>query len=314
MTKIRNRQYEQFEAMVREHFTACYGADVTVDIRDVRKNNSVVLRGMTLLKEESKMMPTMYLEEFYEAYCKGTPAAELLEKMEQSYRRSMQPAKVDITYFRDFTRVRETLCIKLVNYEKNEQFLTRVPHRRFLDLAYFCQSRVRSAELPNAVITIEHSHVRLWEIDEEELFAQAVSNSIMKQPSECLAMEEMLGSLLEMEAGELDEMCQNPGAGPMMCVLTNADRIHGAGVLVYPDTLRNCACQMQQDFFVLPSSIHELILTADDGSEPDDMIEMVRMVNDEQVSAEEILSYHVYRYEIRNHVLRDLVSGECISI
>jgi hypothetical protein len=54
-----------------------------------------------------------------------------------------------------------------------------------------------------------------------------------------------------------------------------------------------------QDFVIIPSSVHEtLIIPVSEVTEDMGAIaEMVQKVNDTQLSLNEILSYHVYRYD-----------------
>ena len=57
---------------------------------------------------------------------------------------------------------------------------------------------------------------------------------------------------------------------------------------------------MDKDFYILPSSIHEvLLLPADykDSEKTEEMRDMVCEVNDTQLKLEERLSYNVYYYE-----------------
>ena len=84
---------------------------------------------------------------------------------------------------------------------------------------------------------------------------------------------------------------------PRMFVLTNKNRTFGAITILYPNILKCFADKVKSDLFILPSSIHEVIIIA--RCELDRIIsfeDMVREVNDEQVAKEDILSYHVYEY------------------
>lgn len=55
---------------------------------------------------------------------------------------------------------------------------------------------------------------------------------------------------------------------------------------------------MESSFYIIPSSIHELLILPSDNTDDSDKIrEMIKEINDTQVSAEEILSYSLYFYE-----------------
>ena len=87
-------------------------------------------------------------------------------------------------------------------------------------------------------------------------------------------------------------------------VLTNTQGMHGAGALFYPDQLETIAQQMGTDFFVLPSSVHEVLILPDDGSQDLDSLQfMVREINRTEVAPEDRLSDFVYHYDAQDHVL-----------
>ena len=98
---------------------------------------------------------------------------------------------------------------------------------------------------------------------------------------------------------------ENEGAREMpLYVLTNAIRLNGASVLFYTDCLKSFADSVGRDIFVLPSSIHEvLLIPVDEDVSAWDMRQVVETVNHQIVSDEEILSNHVYRYLYDSHKL-----------
>lgn len=94
----------------------------------------------------------------------------------------------------------------------------------------------------------------------------------------------------------------NPGPeieepdGPQMYVLTNARKLHGANIMLYKEYLEIAAEKMNGDFYILPSSIHELLAVPVSTAEIEKLRQMVKEVNDNEVAPEEILGYEVYRY------------------
>jgi ribonuclease PH len=80
-----------------------------------------------------------------------------------------------------------------------------------------------------------------------------------------------------------------------MFVASVPDKIHGAGVLAYPNFMEDAAQKLGGDYFVLPSSIHEVILVRDNGQmSAEELQNMVKDVNASQVSPEEQLTDHAY--------------------
>lgn len=84
-----------------------------------------------------------------------------------------------------------------------------------------------------------------------------------------------------------------------MFVATVPDKIHGAGVIAYPNFMEDTAQKMGGDFFVLPSNIHEVLLVKDNGQMIAKELEnMVKEVNATQVEPAD----HVYHYNSQNHI------------
>lgn len=87
---------------------------------------------------------------------------------------------------------------------------------------------------------------------------------------------------------------------PELFMLSNQSRKDGAGVILNQELLTNIQSKFQTDFYVLPSSIHEVLLMpicADlnyDQPSVDRLKKMVIEVNTEQVSPQEQLSDSVY--------------------
>lgn len=83
----------------------------------------------------------------------------------------------------------------------------------------------------------------------------------------------------------------------MQFVLTNNDKFYGAAGILRTDLLRQFAEEQGCDFYILPSSVHELILVPDKHDfTKTELRDMVKTVNEEQVAVEERLSDDVYYF------------------
>ena len=88
-----------------------------------------------------------------------------------------------------------------------------------------------------------------------------------------------------------------------MFIATVPDKNSGAGVLAYQDFMDQAAEKIGGDFYVIPSSIHEILLVPDNGEvQAEGLKEMVQEVNATEVSPEEKLSDNVYHYDSKEHI------------
>ena len=80
-------------------------------------------------------------------------------------------------------------------------------------------------------------------------------------------------------------------------VLTNSRGINGAACILYPRVLKEFAESLGEDLIILPSSIHEVLLTPSSVSlPPEELNEMVQAINQSDVPAEDRLSDHIYYF------------------
>ena len=79
--------------------------------------------------------------------------------------------------------------------------------------------------------------------------------------------------------------------------------INGAAAILN-DTARQEIAEKLGDFYVLPSSIHEvMIVPKSTGRSLEELELMVRSVNSSEVEPDEVLSDHVYEYDAKEHEL-----------
>ena len=80
-----------------------------------------------------------------------------------------------------------------------------------------------------------------------------------------------------------------------MKILTNSRKTYGACSILYPGVLERMAEQLNGDFYLIPSSVHEfLLLPKEQDRGEDELREMILEVNRTEISPEEVLSDHLY--------------------
>lgn len=96
-----------------------------------------------------------------------------------------------------------------------------------------------------------------------------------------------------------------------MWVATVEGGMNGASVTQLPDFLQEAAERLGGDYFVLPSSVHEVLFIRDDGSFEREALEtMVKGVNATEVSEADFLSDSVYHYDSDDHIFEKATTFE----
>lgn len=295
-------EFTSFTTLVREEVERRTGDNYRVRLNDVTKNNGVVLRGLTVMQDDSNISPTIYLNNYYEEYINGRATLiNVVNDVMDTYHRNKVNQSVDMRYFLNYESVKQSIVYKLVNTEKNKTLLEDIPHIEFLDLSIVFQCLIAQEDLGTASILIHNVHMKLWDISVEELYREAKENTQRLQGYEIKSMTEVLYEIMKaenLEEFDYEECKQELSDSVPMYVLSNKSRVEGAACMLYPNLIQDFADAIGSSFYIIPSSIHELLLLpAKEDRESREIKSMICEINDTQVSTEEILSYSLYFYD-----------------
>lgn len=287
--------YQEFKQQILSGLKSRLGSDVKITIQDIIKNNDTHLDGLTILSPEHNLSPTLYLNYYYRQYERGHSLSAILSDILTTYRENCPFGHIDISFFTDYEKVKSRIIMKLVNYERNRELLSQVPHYRYLDLAIVFNCLLESGPSGNATILIYNHHLPYWGITKDDLYALAVQNTPKLMRYDLRNMTAVLRELFsEEETFSSDAFSDSPCP---MYVLSNQQKLNGSVCILYDNLLHDFANRLGCDFYILPSSVHEvLLIPADSHASHQELSVMVRDVNSSQLSREEILSDHVYYY------------------
>lgn len=281
--------YDEFNELVRSKLSEICGNEFSVTVYEAVKNNSVSHKGVSIKENTGSIAPTIYLEEFYTDYCDGRDIEDIINEILRIYSENRLGPGVEAERFSDFEWVKDRIFYKVINKERNMALLGQVPFSLTLDLAVVCGVYMGNYKNSFSSVLIKNEHLKMWNTDESEIRKLAKTNTPLLMPYEVWSMQDLLKS---MGVSHMDCSSEVP-----MYVLTNKDRINGAGVMLYDGLLRKEAENLGSDLYILPSSIHELIIVPKcEGMDPGQLLTMISEVNDTQVETEEILSYSLYEY------------------
>ena len=308
-------EFTSFKTLVRDEVAKRTGEQFHVIINDVTKNNGVVLSGITMLQDDNNISPTIYLNKYYEAYENGDITLRcIVDEVLDTYERNKVNQSVDMRFFMNYERIKDRIIFKLIHAERNKELLKDIPHIRYLDFAVVFQCLISDEMFGNATIMIHNAHLKIWEITENELYEKAIKNTPVLQRYDIKTMKDVLCEMMlleEMEGKEIlnkNEYIEDLQDATPMYVLSNRTRVQGASCILYPNILKDFASAVKSDFYILPSSVHEVILLPAQGDEDKEGLKrMVCEVNETQVEREEVLSDSVYYYSQEKGELSILV-------
>ena len=289
-------EFINFTTIVKNEIEKRAGKNYHVRLNDVRKNNGVILSGLTVMQEDSNISPTIYLNTYYEAYQSGQATLGMvLDEVMDVYERNRVNRSIDVRQFLNYEMVKRRIVYKLINTEKNQELLKDIPHIPFYDLSIVFQFLITEEHFSNATILIHNAHLQIWGISVEEIYQSAQQNTPILNPYEIKNMKEVLCEFMSKEEEDFEYAINDTAS---VYVLSNKSKIYGAACILYPELIQDFAEAVSSDLFIIPSSVHEVLLLPAKGTEElEDIKRMVQEVNDTQVEREELLSYSVYFFE-----------------
>ena len=202
---------------------------------------------------------------------------------------------------KNFTKIKNAICFSLVNREKNQEVLSNHPYIEVLDLAMlFYYKRAKGFE-EGAIVTIREEDRKRWGVTLEELYEVALLNTNKLLPNIFRTIEQVINDITKEE--QLPSPCDDE-TRERMYVLTNEEQYLGAGTILYPDVLQEIYQRLGVGFFVLPSSVHEVIIMPDTGGvTASNLQSLVTEMNEQFLEADEVLSNSIYRYDVEKDEL-----------
>ena len=293
-----------FAEQVRFHVGNELDSGHDISIHRVGKNNGVYYTGLQITENAVNISPVIYIDRYYELYEKGgetieSTAAFVMDTYNRE--RSGGIMQADIRKFLSYGSVRENAVYKPISTKKNRELLEDIPHMEFMDLSIVFQCIISLEETGVASILIHNVHMKLWGVAAEDLYAAAKENTGRLLPYEIKSMAEVLYEIREPEnPGQAGHDGYGAGSADSvpMYVLSNRNRVEGAACMLYPGLIRGFAEKAGNSLYIIPSSVHELLLIPTENTEEyAEIRSMIREINDTQVSEEEILSYSLYYYD-----------------
>lgn len=295
--------YRTFVEKIREKIQEHLGKDYEVQITTNPKLNGTEKTGLSIRKtqEPQQVMPIIYLEECFERYLQEKEFSECVEEICEVYKYQKENEEKimaelkSIENMNRWEKVQNKVYPMLVSAKENEDLKGKYFYQEYLDFLILYVIRV--TEVGIGSIKITKQMVKSWKVSEYEIHHQAVENlktdGYRVRSLNSVVKENLLGITEDAEE-EIEE------AEPMY-VLTNQIKYFGAaGIFLCAEMFQKIVGK--QNFYILPSSVHELILIKDtDGYDMETLSTMVRNVNEEQVTEDERLSNHAYYYDWRQN-------------
>ena len=269
--------------------------NVEIGERQVDKLQGESYHGLEVRPEGSKAAMLLDLRSIYGEGVDENHYEEALGRVAATVMENMEfPHKSLMENLTDYGVMKDKLIIQMIGKEGNEEMLAKIPYRDFEDLAMVYRFMLDVEEKVISSVLVTDTMMKTYGVTEEQLHEEACRNMVEKDDMVIVSMNDMLEDLTGIPASESP---LNPMPIPLY-VATNQSKQYGASVMEHPDFAETAADKLGGNYFIIPSSVHELLLLPDDGyMELQAIEEMLAEVNATQVKPEQRLSNTVYHYD-----------------
>ena len=312
--------YNEFMDYVKE-YVADYLPEKFVNaevmINQTVKNNDVELDGLTILNPDSNMSPNIYLNTYYEEYQQGREMEDIVADIADRYIEHIEPReeyamKLSVSDFSNYDKIKDYIYPRVCNLESNRKRLADIPHTVKEDLAITYHVKVNSDKEAVGSFAIHNGLLKVYGVDLETLHHQAMNNMETLSPPTFQSLTEVMIEIMAPDFAmreripieEAKELMRDavPQGGPSVYCLSNESKLNGAAYIINEDIQKMVSEKIGGDYYVLPSSVHEvLVVPKSEDMSIEELENMVQSVNVSCVSADEILSDHIYQYDAKTH-------------
>lgn len=289
--------YKEFRELFIEKLKERVGEDIKVKTNTVTKNNGKLKEGL-IVETGNTLLPMIYLDELYEKYNQNGIMEEILETVISLINGNPNNIKerVESLINGGWDKIKDTIEVCVINKEWNKDKLENIPHIEYLDLALVFRVVIYREEDSSMSCLMTNGLLNKLQVDIEEFKNEA----LLRLNSSYYYIQKLTGVIKECMQSEdeeemFDSIIENSVFDVPLYVLTNKQRLNGAAGIARVDIINKFANEMEDDLYILPSSLHELLLLpAKENCSVDELREMVRSVNESEVDKEDWLSDNIY--------------------
>ena len=291
-----------FEKMRSDVEEWLYGLGIECDvvIDHSVKQNDVKLTGLRLAGERINLSPLVYLDGAYEAFVHGAPYEELLHRVVDTFQIEASTREMNTGFLQDFETVKEGLFIRVSDSKSNREWLQDKVYHEDGDLAYSYHCRVDVLPDMYTTLPVTPTLLEVWGVTAEEVRGIA-ENNLRKEPVVFHQIYDVIMSMAsKLEPDNLYEIPQidlSHHLDSLYMLKTESD-FYGARVLMRDDVMEEIGRRFGENYYILPSSQHEVILLPISCELESDILEnMVKEINQMEVEPGDRLSDTLFFYD-----------------
>lgn len=217
--------------------------------------------------------------------------------LEENYRNmEVENQNAQEEKFMEWETAKDKICMRVIGPKQRNDLKQTAFLIRFLNLSIMIYAQEDGCN--DKILVITKEDVRMWGILEEEIIHRAFNNT--KKNSRFVLRNlvgylcDMLPYISESERNQIETAEKNP-----VYVLSTMNGSYGASSILFTDIFQKVCEDFDCNLFILPSSVHELILVPDRAAQwsSEELLEIVKDVNRTVTEDKSLLADNVYYYD-----------------
>lgn len=258
--------------------------------------------------EDAWEMCGVHVKELFEELSKGSSFNSIVNSSVEDIKQIQEQSPYKETKkIWDYETAKDSLFIRLLNYDDNSEDLKDAIYKRIGDITQVLYMKVSERDGNVMSTKILKSIVEKWKEDgltlsEGNILEEALRNTERMYPPRIYRWDQMLFSP-EYEGEEF----MSPGTEEAISqdfignCLTTAKKTNGAVAIFYPGVAERFANVLDSDLYLVFTSIHEVMVHNADGIDAVDLSIILQDTLEEATPKRDSLTKKIYKYKKDTH-------------
>lgn len=239
----------------------------------------------------------------YRYYKSGHSLKHIAEQMlEEKERQKSIKGLQKISLLKNYEAVKEDLYVRVVSEKRRNHILEHGIYKQVGDIVLGVYLRISENEGELCMTMINRSFLDKWNLSKDAVLEQALLDTIKMAPPRFYNFEKMLlvGNLDEYKGSSIEEFGFEDYERKFGSFLSTTARTNGATAIFYPGVAKQICEKLQtQEIYIVPTSIHEVAIhDARYVEYAEDLAKILQVVIEDSTLEDDILSYHIYKYDL----------------
>lgn len=245
----------------------------------------------------------LYTQELYKSYQNGSSMAEIMKEITDDLARVRKAEIYEKTkVLKDYEKTKKRLFIRLLNADKYADDLKDAVYKTLGDIALVLYMKVTEYQGCVTSTKIRQGMLEQWKKDRDEVFKEALLNTYFMSPPRIYRWEQMVfnpeyeGESF-MNVGDDFKLTKEA----MGNCLSTTKKTNGAVAVFLPGVAQRLAYLLDSDFYMVFTSVHEVMIHNDRNVEPADLQCVLEDTIKEATPKEDYLTSRIYQYNRESH-------------